>query len=239
MADILNTIVGIVFTIANWNYAPWIWLSLLFIGLVVAPFIAFHRVRVERDALIEKAKPKLMVIDKNEENIDFSNAGSEYSLGLQIKNLGTEQAKICQGVLVNVCFAGCRNNNYTLDTQPKNRPLMWTGENRDESIGCIVIEGNTSAILEIATCKSHSGLNLSYAGSRDSRNKLEIKLPYSVLAIISITSEGATPIYAVCFLKKAVYFYDIELLSVVDDLPDINHYCSLIDDREGSQNQCV
>lgn len=62
MADIILSSVGAYLDISNTASIPmWLWGTFLLIGLIVAPFWAFHKLRVERDELqdILSARPKM------------------------------------------------------------------------------------------------------------------------------------------------------------------------------------
>ena len=62
----LQAIWGLVSPIFNINYSPYIWLTLFILTLVIAPFLAFHRIRIERDTLIAKLEER----NKNREIAD-------------------------------------------------------------------------------------------------------------------------------------------------------------------------
>ena len=66
------------------SWIPWILVGVMVIGLLVAPFGAFHRVRLERDRLKERseAKPAIEVVPVAEPIAD----GNEYYL--EVRNVG-------------------------------------------------------------------------------------------------------------------------------------------------------
>lgn len=57
LIDVIGSIVGGYLDISgNVNIPIWVWLSLLLLGLLIAPFIAFHRLRIQRDNINKELK---------------------------------------------------------------------------------------------------------------------------------------------------------------------------------------
>jgi hypothetical protein len=53
--EVLGSAVGAYLDISNTLSIPiWLWLTFLLLGLIIAPFLAFHKIRKERDVLQEK-----------------------------------------------------------------------------------------------------------------------------------------------------------------------------------------
>ena len=61
---------GIITDVSNYSFIIpyWGWYIIALIFLLIAPFWAFHKIRIERDALVERAKPKLKIKETREEN---------------------------------------------------------------------------------------------------------------------------------------------------------------------------
>ncbi|MHB8084701.1 MAG: hypothetical protein ACYDHZ_02610 [Dehalococcoidia bacterium] len=62
LVGVLQAIWGLVSPIFGINYSPVIWITLLFLTLMIAPFIAFHKMRLDRDDLREKLKSKPVLV---------------------------------------------------------------------------------------------------------------------------------------------------------------------------------
>jgi hypothetical protein len=83
--DIIGSAIGGYLDISNTAEIPmWIWLTLLLIGLIVAPFLSFYKVRQRRDVLqkkldaIEGALPSIEVKPVNKRDMYY----------LEVKNIG-------------------------------------------------------------------------------------------------------------------------------------------------------
>ncbi len=76
------------------GYPPWFWLTLLFVGLIIGPFLAFHRVRDKRDDYakrvdeLENTRPSFVVEPKKQDDKSW----------LAITNSGNSRATISVSV---------------------------------------------------------------------------------------------------------------------------------------------
>jgi hypothetical protein len=66
-----------------------VWIIIFLVGLFVAQFLAFHNIRVDRDNLLNKAKPKL-----NIEKVIESIRGryTDKSLNIEVLNIGSDDS---------------------------------------------------------------------------------------------------------------------------------------------------
>ena len=60
MVDIISGIAGLILDVTDaLSFPTWLWILLLAIGFVIIPFIAFHKMRLQRDSIIQKSEAVL------------------------------------------------------------------------------------------------------------------------------------------------------------------------------------
>jgi len=189
LANILQGIWGILSPLFKIDYSPIIWGTLLGLTLLIAPFIAFHKMRIRRDELLDKAKPKL----RFEKKVEQIRQQIGESFCLEICNQGTDSAMDCKGILIAVEFA-IEHKGLSMRRWPVHQPLIM-----NDSIG-----GKLSSILEVIHKEpsSRNGFEYHFA-YKDNVNRTGLNIPtgQDILIIIAISSRGAYPLYAVCIFR--------------------------------------
>ena len=95
LGDVIAGIAGAFLDISGiWRFPTWIWLILLIIGFIIVPFLAFHKLKLERDELRAK-------LQRDADNVEIeigriSPHGTSVSLEftLQVNNVPMQLARI-------------------------------------------------------------------------------------------------------------------------------------------------
>ena len=204
----------------------WAWAVVLLLGLMVAQFLALHTTRLERDRLEQRSRPCLRI----EATTSWNYGQSGQSLGLRIRNQGTDRADDCRGHLVEIAFAS-PPHDVTLSQFPVSHPLQWSVELPGTIGDAFSIPGSGTAVLEIlywelvSRTPAISCVYISYVGSQEFRRNHSIQFEWGgILLVISVTSQHAMPIYAICLADKDAsgFGYRLELLGVDSQCPTTN-----------------
>ena len=186
VGDIYGIVSSYLSSTGNFVLPIWVWLLILVIILLISPFIAFHKMRLERDELTERARPKLR-FGKRVEQI-LGTVGE--SFGLEISNQGNNSVDDCRGILIAVEFA-VQQGSLSMGRWPVNCPLIM-----GSSIG-----GQLSSVLEVVHKEpsTHSSFeyHLAYANNVNGRG-LRLPTGQDILIIVGVSSNDTVPLYAIC-----------------------------------------
>lgn len=216
---VLTIITGILPPLGITQIPAWAWIITGFITILLAAFVSFHKVRIERDILIEKAKPKLIVIDTKPSS--HSLVWGEY-VGLLVFNDGGNRAEDCQGKIELIEFVE-DHGSYSLTTRPLNQLLKWRDQVNNQPFS---IAGNDKTVLEVIFTKPH--LNsavgcLSYLNPTITDGSITFN-DWSALLVIGIRSLNATPLFTICIyeLGELGLYWDFKIVeSNLDSCPTI------------------
>jgi hypothetical protein len=147
---------------------------------------------IDRDALIEKAKPKLTVVKKVE---SIRGQQREDSIGLEILNTGANDALSCKGIVQLIEFAE-NPGSLSLFRWPQPQMLRWA----DTDSGEHSISGNLSAVLEIIRRDNDFNFRFAYSNPQE-RNSMAIPVGYPILIVLSVSSKDTLPLYSVFYFK--------------------------------------
>ncbi len=198
-------IVGVYQTVTVTNTLSQIgWGILLFCAFALPPFIAFHRMRMKRDELIERAKFSLKIKESCE-----SNYRNGQKWGLEIYNEEDVEANNCEGLLLEIEFT-YPQHDLSLSRWPSCQRLRL-----DDTIPC-----KGTKLLDIAywvpVTLDTSRLQLAYE-DQSSRERYDISDSNGdLLLVISVSSRNTRPNYAILRLikrKSLAWGYDLVILA--------------------------
>ncbi|MCJ7655837.1 MAG: hypothetical protein MUO97_11190 [Dehalococcoidia bacterium] len=225
VADILNTAVGICLTITKLNYTPWIWLTLLIVGLAITPFVAFHKIRMERDKLLDRAKPKLKVEGAG---LSENRGVSGGTWWLKVANQGTNDAQ-GTGILeqIELAYPG---KSQSMASYSQGRPLIWGGANP--------IPGGSPSVLDVIYRDPSTLSSYHYGLAYSDYNGRNPSLPtgMDLLLVISVVAKDTIPLYTVCYFlgKDSVMLDRFEILdSNLLERPTIEQCRQMLESYKG------
>jgi hypothetical protein len=168
----------------------WAWVVTGFITIILAAFISFHTVRIERDELIERAKPKLMVTKEVE---SLRGKFKEKTIGLEISNIGSDDAISCKGILQMIEFAE-DDGHQSLFRWPQPRMLKWADSDSAER----TIGSTLSVILDVMHRDNNFSFYFTYSNPED-RDIISVPTDKDILLVVAVSSKDAVPFYSVCY----------------------------------------
>jgi len=211
-----------------------VWVDAILVAAVAAPLVAFHRVRVERDELKERARV-LLGFDGTDE---ARHGIWGYSLGLVVCNRGREPAEGCVGKLVKIERLEPEYDAGTLRSLPRNHALVWREEGAVRSFGGFSIAGEQRAALEIIRTEGvpykTTQVSVGYVGTEESSASSWLHTNLGpILIVISVASKGADPVYAVCLFKaeldaKGWYLQLLEPIGEIREEPNLDDYRQML-----------
>lgn len=95
LIDILSGVAGAYLDVSGtWGFPTWLWILFLIIGLLLAPFLAFHKVRLKSEEIrieldkLKNERPKIETIIRHQNddfNIEVLNEGEDAECEAQIE----------------------------------------------------------------------------------------------------------------------------------------------------------
>jgi hypothetical protein len=195
-------------------------IAILSITYLVHMPITLHRQRNEArkdvNSLEEEREPNLIV----EQDTAVCNHKLGYSWRIKVTNKGIDTAKGCKGQLI-VMVDEIPQPHMSWERWPFNESLNWSdGKEVTE------IRKETKELEVIYGGGYGKPRYLAYAKDEAFREQYALQLWSSnILLVISISSDGKLPVYAVCrFLKHCDTFKHLEILAITSERPDITSY---------------
>jgi len=237
LVDIFSGISGAYLDVSGtWGFPTWLWIILLGIAFVLVPFIAFHKLRLNRDEL----KSELDAIRNAKSNIKVKPLISGNRAVLEVKNIGvdanfTVEAIVVKGVPPHTRYTMCWDSPPHLEHPIKNKgtSTIIVAEITSSTIG--IVYGGL-ALYQIGLSGQIEKVG---ATTQELRNTVINNIRYPTMAtpvddscIIEITITGTPPLLTPFNNRKYIVKIDHEQRHelLFTPLPESNP------DKEGSQS---
>lgn len=196
----------------------WIIATLIAVVVVFSVTFLFNLIRAPVYIKFEKEREPQLIV---EQDTAVCNHKLGYSWRIKVTNKGTDTAKGCKGQLI-VMVDEIPQPRMSWERWPFNESLNWSdGKEATE------IRKETKELEVIYGGGYGKPLYLAYAKDEAFREQYALKLWSSsnILLVISISSDGKLPVYAVCrFLRHCDTFKHLEILAITSECPDITSY---------------
>lgn len=166
------------------------------IAFIFGSFWFYKKAEAEKNLLINKAKPKLKVLNRVMSNRSHDNV----CFGLLIKNEGSDEAQDCRGFIEKIEFV-IEDSRVSLRRVPQNQLLKWRDGNDDFGYRPI---GNNPVVLDVVYTNpetlSRMGAYLAYFNDAEYIHNISFD-SRDVLLVVSVASKDTLPLYTVCYFR--------------------------------------